>query len=194
MGIVMLLHDPVKHRQSLRSDGSKTAFRFSPRARQAITLEMGFTLCQFSRFFAESSWATIFRLRRATRRRYDFAPTVLPAREVGQSLRSAGQKRKSPRDGYSHHWSPVAYRSHRPSPADAASRDIFCRQRRRVVAHDKNFSIHGAMAVVLRSNAARSISLCAPELRISTRPGFGVSGFRQQRSCNQPIKFASRQR
>ncbi len=50
MGIVMLLHDPVKHRQSLRSDGSKTAFRFSPRARQAITLEMGFTLCQFSAF------------------------------------------------------------------------------------------------------------------------------------------------
>ncbi len=194
MGIVMLLHDPVKHRQSLRSDGSKTAFRFSPRARQAITLEMGFTLCQFSAFLLRARGQQYSDSGGQPGRRYDFAPTVLPAREVGQSLRSAGQKRKSPRDGYSHHWSPVAYRSHRPSPADAASRDIFCRQRRRVVAHDKNFSIHGAMAVVLRSNAARSISLCAPELRISTRPGFGVSGFRQQRSCNQPIKFASRQR
>ena len=38
----------------------------------------------------------------------------------------------------------------------------------------KNFSIHGATTAVLASNEARSISRCAPALRISTSPGFGV--------------------
>ncbi|QUJ08339.1 hypothetical protein KCP77_22275 [Salmonella enterica subsp. enterica] len=77
-----------------------------------------------------------------------FAPTGSPhALEVGQSLRSAGQSENRPRWVFT----PLvacSICSHRPSPADAASAGHFLPPAP-PCCHDKNFSIHGAMAVVL---------------------------------------------
>ncbi len=109
MGIVMLLHDPVKHRQSSRSDGGSKPLSASPRAPDtAITLEMLHPLSVFPRFRRELVGNNI-PTRMATRSQIRFAPQRFSprAKSANRCAFSRPKAKNRPAMGIHTHWSPV---------------------------------------------------------------------------------------